>query len=222
MAVRRSASGRQRPLVQAAKASSAGVVLAQHRPEPAGDQLLVQVASCWATARTARLRPRRRSARGGALCQQPGNRRQPAPSDVAGGPALAAVIGAVRWSGTTGERLRARPRCLVRSLATAGCPLNSSHRHKGREPGPRPDPLPHRTRRRHPHDLANPDRAALQPLPDDRNGAGRPRSPRSPPRRRPGPPRTRNAQPCRPTPVMSFRALTRHTYDGTQRGGRMP
>jgi hypothetical protein len=34
-------------------------------------------------------------------------------------------------------------------------------------------------------------------------------------------PRMRNAQPCRPTPVMSFRARTRHTYDGTRRGGRM-
>jgi hypothetical protein len=46
--------------------------------------------------------------------------------------------------------------------------------------------LPWRTRRRHPQDLENPDRAALQPLPDDRNGAG---LPRSPPRRKPDLPR---------------------------------
>ncbi len=31
----------------------------------------------------------------------------------------------------------------------------------------------------------------------------------------------KDAQPCRPTLVMSCRARTRHTYDGTRRDGRM-
>jgi hypothetical protein len=35
------------------------------------------------------------------------------------------------------------------------------------------------------------------------------------------PTKEENAQPCRPTLVMSCRARTRHTYDGTRRDGRM-
>jgi len=45
--------------------------------------------------------------------------------------------------------------------------------------------------------------------------------PRSPPRRKPDLTRRKSAQPGRPTLVMSCRARTRHTYDGTRRDGRM-